>query len=156
MSTFFVVFLPNEEVEDSSKEDNACSGHYVVLAIYKTFRHVSIYSSGINQEGVLDVIKPKIIDFLNKVLVNEDNVTFTDCQDPTEIPDDPNKWTIGLYLNLTIDSPVCGPMVLWCIIHIHLKLHINDEDHIQGCMDIWVLTYLRNIRVTVVQHLLFC
>ena len=77
-------------------------------------------------------------------------------QDPTEMSDDPNKWTIGLYLNLTIDLPLCGPMVLWCIIHIHLKLHINDEDHLQGWMDIWGLTYLRNIRVTVVQRLLFC
>ena len=156
MSTFFVVFLPNEEDDVSSKEDNACSGHYVVLAIYKTFRHVSIYSSGVNQEGVLDVIKPKIIDFLNKVLVNEDNVTFTDCQDPTEIPDDPNKWTIGLYLNLTIDLPVCGPMVLWCIIHIHLKLHINDKAKLQGWMDIWGYTYHHNLRLTVIQSLFFC
>ena len=93
-----------------------------------TVQHVSIYSSGVNQDGVLYVIKTKIIDFLNKVLVNEDNVTFTYCQDPTEMSDDPNKWTIGIYLNLSIDLPACGPMLLWCIIHIHLEIHINDEE----------------------------
>ena len=156
MRTFFVVFLPNARVNDSSKEEDACSGHYVVLAIYKSFHHVSIYSSGSNQDGVLDESKPHIIGFLNKVLVNVSNVTFTDCQDPNELSDDANKWTIGLYLNLTIDLPVCGPMLLWCIIHIHLKLHINDEENLDLWMQIWGLTYHLNIRLTFVQRLFFC
>ena len=83
-------------------------------------------------------------------------MTFTDFQDPTELSDDANKWTIGLYLNLKIDLPVCGPMVLWCIIHINLKIHINDEENLENWMGIWGLTYHQNIRLTVVQSLLFC
>ena len=52
MNTFFVIFLPNSRVNDSSKEEDSyensekedtCSGHYVVLDIYKKFRHVYIY-----------------------------------------------------------------------------------------------------------------
>ena len=116
---------------------------------------MSIYSSGSNQVGVLDQLKPKIITFLNNVLDQVSNVTFQDCQDPTEMSDDPNKWTIGLYLNIVLGIPVCGPMVLWCIIHIHLKLHINLEDNLREWMNIWGSTYLQNIRVTVVQRL-FC
>ena len=112
MNTFFVFSLPNSQVNDISEKEDSCSGHYVVLDIYKTFHHVSIYSSGSNQDGVLDELKPQIIGFLNNVIVNVSNVTFTDFQDPTELSDDANEWTIGLYLNLTIYLTVCGPMVL--------------------------------------------
>ena len=93
MNTFFVVFLPNARVNDSSKEKDACSGHYVVLAIYKTFRHVSIYSSGSNQDGVLDELKPQIIGFLKNILLDVDNVTFSDFQHPN---DKSYEWKIGL------------------------------------------------------------
>ena len=107
--------------------------------IYITVQYVSIYSSGSNQDGVLDELKPQIISFLNKVLLNGPNLKFMDFQNPNEISDEDNKWTIGLYLNLTIESPICGPMVLCCIIHIHLKLYINKELDVIEWMDIWVI-----------------
>ena len=125
---FFVIFLPYIQATiESGSNEYVHTGHYVVVAIYMRVQHVSIYSSGSNQDGVLDELKPQIIGFLESILLDVDNLTFSDCQHPNYKSYEGKNCTIRLYFNLTIESPICGPMVLWCIIHIHLKLYIHQE-----------------------------
>ena len=116
---------------------------------------MSIYRCVNNQKFVLDELEPKLISFVNKIQDNNSNVTFTNCNNPNEMLDDTNKFMVGLYFNLKIYSPICGPMVLWFIIHIHLGLHIKDESHYLGWMEIWGSTCYKNIRLSVVQNIFF-
>ena len=45
----------------------------------------------------------------------------------------PNKWSYGLYTNSITKNPICGPMVLWAILHIFLKMYYGDKPLLHNC-----------------------
>ena len=59
-----------------------------------------------------------------KVHRSTENITFTFCVNPTDGKADYNTWTYGLYVNLKVEDPIFENMVLWSLIHIHLKLYV--------------------------------
>ena len=58
---FIVFYLPNKE---NGKETR--TGHYVLVSIYKKYQHVSIYSSGKIQDGIIDELEPRFKEYIKK------------------------------------------------------------------------------------------
>ena len=56
------------------------------------------------------------------------------------------QWKFGLYVNLEVDDPICVPLVLWSLVHIHFKLYVLSYSQSSFWMTKWDNIYSKNIR----------
>ena len=54
-------------------------------------------------------------------------------------------WTYGLYVNLEVDNPICGPLVLWSLVNIHFKLYVKSHSQYSIWMTNWDNISSKNI-----------
>ena len=65
---------------------------------------------------------------------------------PTDGKSHSNTWKYGIYVKLKVDDPIYGPLVLWSLVHIHLKLYVRNNTQNYFLMTKWVNISSKNIQ----------